>query len=70
MPSQTTNTSPEQDISELPEQTHNVVEKDPESNPAQPLKITFPEGGLAAWSVVLGASINLGCAFGYLSSFG
>ncbi|KAL2827942.1 putative MFS monocarboxylate transporter [Aspergillus cavernicola] len=30
----------------------------------------FPDGGLRAWSVVLGSSIVLSCAFGYLASFG
>ncbi|KAH1297250.1 hypothetical protein KXX48_008743 [Aspergillus fumigatus] len=38
------------------------------ANPAA--KPSFPEGGVRAWSVVFGASIALGCAFGYLSAFG
>ncbi|KAK9428110.1 MFS general substrate transporter [Lipomyces doorenjongii] len=32
--------------------------------------VGFPDGGLRAWLVVLGAMIVLGCSFGYLSAFG
>ncbi|KAK9349870.1 MFS general substrate transporter [Lipomyces doorenjongii] len=32
--------------------------------------VSFPDGGLRAWLVVLGAMIVLGCSFDYLSAFG
>ncbi|KAH3538696.1 hypothetical protein KXV64_007512 [Aspergillus fumigatus] len=41
-----------------------------EANANPVAKPSFPEGGVRAWSVVFGASIALGCAFGYLSAFG
>lgn len=57
-------------ISKPTKEGPDVDEKAPEPGSALPPTTTFPEGGLVAWTVVLGASINLGCAFGYLSSFG
>ncbi|KAL3472527.1 putative MFS monocarboxylate transporter [Aspergillus californicus] len=42
---------------------------EPTTTPPPPAA-AFPEGGIKAWSVVLGSSIVLACAFGYLSSFG
>lgn len=41
-----------------------------ETNSSQLVTPVFPEGGTKAWSAVLGSSIALGCAFGYLSAFG
>ena len=32
-------------------------------------EITFPEGGLAAWSVVLGSFLAFFCCFGIANSF-
>lgn len=32
--------------------------------------ITYPEGGLRAWSVALGSAGNVFCTFGYVNSFG
>jgi hypothetical protein len=52
------------------QESPDVAEKALEPTSAQPEKPSFPEGGLAAWTVVLGSSITLGCAFGYLSAFG
>ncbi|EPS41600.1 hypothetical protein H072_4486 [Dactylellina haptotyla CBS 200.50] len=37
---------------------------------APPPTITFPDGGLQAWLVVLGAAIALFCSFGYVNAFG
>ncbi|KAF3935375.1 hypothetical protein ABW20_dc0100326 [Dactylellina cionopaga] len=37
---------------------------------AAPPAITFPDGGLQAWLVVLGAAIALFCSFGYVNAFG
>lgn len=45
-------------------------EEGPTQTPPGPAMSNFPEGGLRAWTVVLGASITLGCAFGYISAFG
>lgn len=55
--------------------TLDVVEKREEEEgatetPPGPVVTKFPEGGLRAWMVVLGSSITLGCAFGYISAFG
>lgn len=36
----------------------------------QPPEITFPEGGLRAWSVALGCSLILFSTFGYVNAFG
>ncbi|KAK6348718.1 hypothetical protein TWF718_006505 [Orbilia javanica] len=35
-----------------------------------PPEITFPEGGLKAWLIVLGAAISMFCSFGYVNAFG
>ncbi|KAK6540615.1 hypothetical protein TWF694_008010 [Orbilia ellipsospora] len=37
---------------------------------APPPAVTFPDGGLQAWLVVLGAAIALFCSFGYVNAFG
>lgn len=30
----------------------------------------YPEGGLEAWLVVLGATVAVGCTLGYVNAFG
>ncbi|KAF4247759.1 hypothetical protein CNMCM8980_006982 [Aspergillus fumigatiaffinis] len=52
--------------------SNGAVADEPKSevNASAAAKPSFPEGGVRAWSVVFGASIALGCAFGYLSAFG
>jgi hypothetical protein len=43
-----------------------------EEGPAktQPPEITFPEGGLRAWSVAVGCALILFSTFGYVNAFG
>lgn len=31
---------------------------------------SFPDGGLEAWLVVLGATVAIGCSLGYVNAFG
>jgi hypothetical protein len=40
-----------------------------EAKAEQP-QVTFPEGGLRAWSVVAGAFCISFCTFGYLNAYG
>ncbi|KAK6519228.1 hypothetical protein TWF281_003064 [Arthrobotrys megalospora] len=50
-----------------------IVGDDPAADPekqAPPPEITFPDGGLQSWLVVVGASIALFCSFGYVNAFG
>ncbi|KAF3089190.1 hypothetical protein TWF569_007268 [Orbilia oligospora] len=35
-----------------------------------PPEITFPDGGLQAWLIVLGTAISMFCSFGYVNAFG
>ncbi|OCT44652.1 hypothetical protein CLCR_06123 [Cladophialophora carrionii] len=49
---------------------HGTEQKNEDTTRATPSEVSFPEGGLRAWLVVLGSSILLGCSFGWLSSFG
>lgn len=55
---------------------HGVGDTDPKNGdtatapPPPPPQMSFPEGGLRAWLVVLGSSMLLGCSFGWISSFG
>lgn len=37
---------------------------------AEQPQVTFPEGGLRAWSVVAGAFCISFCTFGYLNAYG
>ncbi|KAK9365620.1 MFS general substrate transporter [Lipomyces kononenkoae] len=46
------------------------IEAAPKPHGAAHHQVSFPDGGLRAWLVVLGAMIVLGCSFGYLSAFG
>lgn len=49
-----------------------VAEQDPQTETATPEKEeqpTFPDGGLRAWLVVLGAFFLMFCTFGYISTF-
>jgi len=39
-------------------------------SPTESEVITYPEGGLRAWSVALGTAGNLFCTFGYVNAFG
>ena len=50
-----------------------VAEKGQQSSSEKspgPGMASFPEGGFRAWTIVLGSSIAMGCAFGYISAFG
>lgn len=48
-----------------------VAEKNPqtETNPEKEEQPTFPDGGLRAWLVVMGAFLLMFCTFGYISTF-
>lgn len=49
-----------------------VAEKDPQAETTTPEKEeqpTFPDGGLRAWLVVVGAFFLMFCTFGYISTF-
>ena len=52
------------------EQVRNSDSPDAEKEALEHQKPSYPEGGLRAWLVVLGAGMVLGCTFGYVSSFG
>lgn len=54
---------------EIKESGDQSVDDAPEKS-LQPPQITFPEGGLKAWSVAIGGALVLFGTFGYVNAFG
>jgi hypothetical protein len=54
---------------EIKESGDQSTDEAPEKAPQAP-QITFPEGGLKAWSVAIGGGLVLFGTFGYVNAFG